>query len=151
MTMSDERWEILRKIPLATKAWYWTHDECVDIAAEMDRLREENATLKAERDALKMEVEVAISEIQKEGVKVSTLARMTGWRDDDIAALRAERAALKARLAEAEGWIARAVDYMEPYTVGDGPRGYITVQRARYDLSEMKRFLNPQPTAEGGE
>ena len=51
--MSDERWEVLRKIPLATKAWYWTHDECVEIAAEMDRLRAEVKALKEERDKWK--------------------------------------------------------------------------------------------------
>lgn len=50
--MSDERWEVLRKIPLATKSWHWTHDECREIAAEVDRLRGGNAALAAENKEL---------------------------------------------------------------------------------------------------
>jgi regulator of replication initiation timing len=50
--MSDERWERLKAIIDGDKAW-WIGRECVEIADEMDRLRGENAALRAERDELR--------------------------------------------------------------------------------------------------
>jgi hypothetical protein len=51
--MSDERWKELAEWKRDCPHKSWHEDECEEVAAEMDRLREENGKLREERDDLR--------------------------------------------------------------------------------------------------
>ena len=139
--MTDERWRELKN-DLAEADDAWEPGECTEVRAEMDRLREEVGELKLDIGLWKIVVE---SKREKDK-----------QRDQYVASIEADNAALKARLAEAE----RVMGEIKAATIVARITSCKIPASTENRIAQITRMCNtflgiekniPQPpTAEGG-